>query len=83
MNTEILQRSILFRGLTPEEISVALAFFHAEEKSYKKAAVILHATLICLHLLCTEILVGLMPSDRIIKIGERRHAEGILYVSSQ
>ena len=43
MNTEILQRSILFRGLTPEEISAALAFFHAEEKSYKKAAVILHA----------------------------------------
>ena len=43
MNTEILQRSILFRGLTPEEISAALAFFHAEEKNYKKAAVILHA----------------------------------------
>ena len=43
MNTEILQRSILFRGLTSEEISAALAFFHAEEKSYKKAAVILHA----------------------------------------
>ena len=43
MNTEILQRSILFRGLTPEEISAALAFFQAEEKNYKKAEVILHA----------------------------------------
>ena len=43
MNTEILQRSILFRGLTSEEISAAIAFFHAEEQNYKKAAVIFHA----------------------------------------
>ena len=43
MNTEILQRSILFRGLSPEEISAAIAFFHAEEKQYRKSEIILHA----------------------------------------
>lgn len=46
MNSEILQKSILFRGMTGEEITAALAFLHAEERKYKKEAVILHAGLI-------------------------------------
>ncbi|MCR4751564.1 MAG: Crp/Fnr family transcriptional regulator [Eubacterium sp.] len=45
MHLEILQRSMLFHGLTADEISAALAFFHAEKKQYKKGAVILHAGL--------------------------------------
>ena len=45
MHLELLQRSMLFHGLTADEISAALAFFHAEEKQYKKGAGILHAGL--------------------------------------
>ena len=43
VNSDILHRSLLFRGLTPEEISAALAFLHAEEKRYTKGTGILHA----------------------------------------
>ncbi|MBQ4178001.1 MAG: Crp/Fnr family transcriptional regulator [Lachnospiraceae bacterium] len=43
MNSDILHRSLLFRGLTPEEISAALDFLHAEEKRYTKGTGILHA----------------------------------------
>ena len=43
VNSDILQRSLLFRGLTPEEISDALVFLHAEEKRYAKGTGILHA----------------------------------------
>ena len=45
INMEILQRSMLFRGLTGNEISAALAFLQAEERQYKKGAGILHAGL--------------------------------------
>ena len=43
VNSDILHRSLLFRGLTPEEISAALDFLHAEEKRYTKGTGILHA----------------------------------------
>ena len=43
VNSGILHRSLLFRGLTPEEISAALDFLHAEEKRYTKGTGILHA----------------------------------------
>jgi len=45
INSEILQRSMLFRGLTGDEISAALDFLHAEVRKYKKGAGILHAGL--------------------------------------
>ena len=42
-SSEILQKSILFRGLSEAEISDALDFFQAEERKYRKGAGILHA----------------------------------------
>ena len=45
INSEILQRSMLFRGLTGDEIPAALDFLHAEVRKYKKGAGILHAGL--------------------------------------
>lgn len=43
MNSEILQRSMLFQGLSEKEISAALNFLQAEEKKYRKGTIILHA----------------------------------------
>ena len=43
MNSDILQKSLLFHGMTQEEISAVLSFFHAEEKQYRKGAEIFHA----------------------------------------
>ena len=43
INSEILQKSMLFRGLTGDEISAALDFLHAEVRKFKKGAGILHA----------------------------------------
>ncbi len=43
MNTSILQSSLLFGGMSEEEISAALSFLHAEERQFRKGAVILHA----------------------------------------
>ena len=42
-NLEILQRSMLFQGMNKYDISAALAFLQAEEKTYNKGAGILHA----------------------------------------
>lgn len=43
MNTSILQRSMLFKGMSEEETSAALSFLQAEERQFRKGAVILHA----------------------------------------
>ena len=43
MNSEILQRSMLFHGLRKESVSAALGFLQAEEKKYRKGTDILHA----------------------------------------
>ena len=37
MNSEILQRSMLFHGLHEEDISAALGFLRAEEKKVRRA----------------------------------------------
>ena len=42
-NLEILQRSMLFQGMNKYDISAALAFLQAEEKTYNKGAGILKA----------------------------------------
>ena len=42
-NSEILQRSMLFKGLSEEDVSAALDFLQAEEKQYRKGTGILHA----------------------------------------
>ena len=43
MNSEILQRSMLFKGLNEKDVSAALDFLQAEEKPYRKGTAILHA----------------------------------------
>lgn len=48
MNTQALDlqklgKTMIFRGLTEEEIQTALRFLHAEEKKYRRGAVILSA----------------------------------------
>ncbi len=43
MDTELLRRSRLFRGMTDEEISSALSSLHAQEKQVKKGQALLHA----------------------------------------
>ncbi len=43
MDTALLRKTSLFRGMTEEEILSALAFFHAQEKRYKKGQALLHA----------------------------------------
>ena len=43
MDSELLRKSRLFRGMTDEEISSALSSFHAQEKRYKKGQALLHA----------------------------------------
>ena len=43
INSEILQRSMLFKGLSEKDLSEALVFLQAEEKKYRKGAGILHA----------------------------------------
>ena len=42
-NSEILQRSMLFHGLSEEDVSAALEYLRAEEKKYRKGTIILHA----------------------------------------
>ena len=43
MDTALLRKTSLFRGMTEEEILSALASFHAQEKRYKKGQALLHA----------------------------------------
>lgn len=43
MNINILQRTMLFKGMTEPEIRSALSALHAEEREYKKGTTILHA----------------------------------------
>lgn len=43
MNSEILQRSMLFKGLSEKDVSASLDFLQAEEKKYRKGTDILHA----------------------------------------
>ncbi|MBQ1424365.1 MAG: Crp/Fnr family transcriptional regulator [Lachnospiraceae bacterium] len=43
MDTTILQKSLLFQGMSEEEITAALSFLHAEERQFRKGAGIFHA----------------------------------------
>ena len=43
MDIERLQETRIFRGMSGDEISSALAFLHAQEKQYKKGQVLLRA----------------------------------------
>ena len=43
MNTEILLRSMLFQGMSEEELSAALSFFRAGERRFRKGSAIFHA----------------------------------------
>ena len=43
MDTGFLRKSMLFKGMTEEEILSALSSFHAQEKTYKKGQALLHA----------------------------------------
>ena len=43
MDTAFLRKTILFRGMSDEEITNALSVLHATEKEYKKGVVILNA----------------------------------------
>lgn len=43
MKSDVLQKSLLFHGMTQDEISAALSFFRAEERQYRKGAAIFHA----------------------------------------
>lgn len=43
MNSEIIRNSLIFKGLTEEEINHCLKYLQAQEKSYKKGSAILHA----------------------------------------
>ena len=43
MDTGFLQKTILFKGMTEEEILSVLSSFHAQEKRYKKGQALLHA----------------------------------------
>lgn len=43
MDTDLLRKSLLFKGMTEDEITEALSSFHAREKQYKKGHVLLHA----------------------------------------
>ena len=43
MDSELLRKSRLFRGMTDEEISSALSSLHAQENRYKKGQALLHA----------------------------------------
>ncbi len=43
MNTELLKKSMLFRGLSEEDLAAALSSLRAKEREYKKGAGILHA----------------------------------------
>lgn len=43
MNIELVQKSILFRGMTGEELTRALERLEATERGYRKGTVILHA----------------------------------------
>ena len=43
MDMKNLKNTMIFKGLTDEEIAQALTSLHAEEKEYRKAAAIMHA----------------------------------------
>lgn len=44
MNIQLLQATELFKGMTETEISAALRFLHAEEKTFEKGQTIFHAS---------------------------------------
>ena len=43
MNTQLLQQTMIFRGMSEDEINAALASLCTAEKKYKKGSTILHA----------------------------------------